>query len=215
MRTHDRVSTAAKVAALCIGAGFAAVPGLLSTARASQQQPTTGTTCGPAGRHALLERMAIAFGLSCDQKFQIEPLLHDEESVSKPLLRFAAFTPEEKRAVMLEVKVAARRQILPLLAPKQQKKMQQEIQTVSSGGAGLQGSHGNKGHTRKSEQLNADTFEAEESLSQAIENYSALTPEQKTHLILKVKQASLEYRDSPMTAGQKDAIQEDIRKLAP
>src|SRR6201996_455961 len=74
------------------------------------------------GKHLLLEKMTADFNLTCAQKDKIEPLLHDEESVSKPLLAFDAFTPEEKQAMMLKVKLAARAQIRPLLTPDQQKK---------------------------------------------------------------------------------------------
>jgi hypothetical protein len=90
--------------------------------------------CGIPGHHALLERMTNAFVLTCAQELKLEPLLHDEESVSKPLLAFQAFSADEKKAVMLQVKVAARRQIRQLLTPDQQTKMDAEIDTVSKGG---------------------------------------------------------------------------------
>ncbi len=120
-------------------------------ARAQDAQtaaPATAPTpaqCGIPGHHALLERMSAAFQLTCDQELKLEPLLHDEESVSKPLLRFQAFTPEQKKDVMLQVKVAARKQIRPLLTPAQQAKMDQEIDTVAKGGEGLQGGSGKQG----------------------------------------------------------------------
>ena len=41
------------------------------------------------GNHALLEKMAGDYGLSCPQEDKIEPMLHDEESVSKPLMMFS------------------------------------------------------------------------------------------------------------------------------
>src|SRR5947209_6394821 len=48
---------------------------------------------GIVGKHLLLEKMTEAFDLTCAQEEKIEPLLHDEESVSKPLLAYEAFTP--------------------------------------------------------------------------------------------------------------------------
>ena len=89
----------------------------------------TPAECGISGHHALLERMSEAFVLTCPQEQKLEPLLHDEESVSKPLLGFAAFTPEEKKDVMTQVKVAARKQIRPLLTPEQQERVYTRMAT--------------------------------------------------------------------------------------
>lgn len=88
----------------------------------------------PPGRHRLLERFTAQFGLTYDQQLQIEPLLHDEESVTKPILAYKALSPEEKQAMLKMVKIAARRQIRALLTPEQQKKMDEEIEQVSKGG---------------------------------------------------------------------------------
>src|SRR5437762_9496821 len=97
----------------------------------AQQPPCAGL---PPGKHSLLERFTAEFGLTCEQQLKVEPLLHAEESVSKPLLAFAAFTPEEQQAVMLKIKLAARRQVRGLLTPDQQRKMDAEIETTAKGG---------------------------------------------------------------------------------
>src|SRR5436305_4355963 len=93
------------------------------------QTPCAGL---PPGKHSLLERFTEQFGLTCEQQLKIEPLLHAEESVSKPLLGFAAFSPEEQRAVMTKIKLAARRQIKSQLTPDQQKEMDKEIESVKA-----------------------------------------------------------------------------------
>lgn len=188
------------------------------------QSPATAPTpaeCGIPGHHALLERMSAAFVLNCDQEKKLEPLLHDEESVSKPLLAFQAFSPEEKKAVMLQVKVAARRQILPLLTPEQQQKMDAEINTVSHGGEGLQGGGGKKGGGKKAggsngkkEEAAIDPFEAEESLSHAIEKYDALSETEKKELVLKVKQAALRPDAPPVTPEQAQMLKSEIEKMS-
>jgi Spy/CpxP family protein refolding chaperone len=166
--------------------------------------PPTPAECGIPGHHALLERMTAAFVLTCEQELKLEPLLHDEESVSKPLINFAAFTPEEKKDVMLEVKLAARKQILPLLTPEQQAKMNHEIDTVSKGGEGLQKGGGAKGGSakKKPDAAPIDPFQAQDALCQAITKYAALTTEQKSDLILKVKKASLRPDAPAMTPEQ-------------
>src|SRR3954453_8084291 len=120
------------------------------------QTPCAGL---PPGKHSLLERFTEQFGLTCEQQLKVEPLLHAEESVSKPLLAFTAFTPEEKQAVMLKIKLAARRQVRSLLTPDQQTKMDAEIDSVGKGGK--------KGGGKKAA-AKVDGFENEEALSQAI-----------------------------------------------
>src|SRR5579871_6265191 len=88
----------------------------------------------PPGRHVQLERMTAAMKLTCAQQLKIEPLLHDEESVTKPLLRFTSFTDEQRSEVMTKIKVVARRQIKSELTPEQQKWMDGDIESVSRGG---------------------------------------------------------------------------------
>lgn len=171
----------------------------------------TPAQCGIPGHHALLERMSEAFILTCPQEQKLEPLLHDEESVSKPLLRFQAFTPDEKREVMLEVKVAARLQIRPLLTPVQQTKMDAEIDAVSKGGG--MGGHGKAG-SKKTEPP-VDPYIAEQSLCDAITNYSALTDTEKEKLVLRVKTASLRPDAPAMTPDQARIVNEEIQKIAP
>jgi Spy/CpxP family protein refolding chaperone len=195
-------------------------------AEASAEQPAH---CGPEGNHALLERMTKAFGLSCEQKFQLEPYLHDEESVSKPLLAFGAFTPEEKTAFMLKVKIAARNQIKPMLTPEQQNLMDQDIDSVSKGGSGVKGDSGEakkggkkaeggeakKGGSKKGKKAVkiAPPFEGQQALCDAVNKYSAFSADQKRELVLEVKKASL--RDpSQLTPEQQKQIEADIQKLS-
>lgn len=177
----------------------------------------TPAQCGIPGHHALLERMSAAFELTCAQEQKLEPLLHDEESVSKPLLRFEAFTFDEKKAVMQQVKVAARKQIRPLLTPEQQVKMDQEIDTVSKGGEGLQKGNGKQGDSKGSEKKTQDPidpFVAEESLSDAISKYAAFSADEKTALILKVKKASRRPEAPQMTPEQAKIVDASIKQLS-
>lgn len=176
----------------------------------AQAKAPTPAECGIPGHHALLERMSEAFDLDCDQERKLEPLLHDEESVSKPLINFRAFTPEEKKDVMREVKIAARKQILPLLTPEQQTKMEAEIDTVSKGGEGLQKGNGNGGHRKKANTTPVDPFEAEQALCRALQNYSAFSPEQKKELIRKVEQASIRPDAPQMSPDQQNQIRKEI-----
>src|SRR5579859_555199 len=187
-------------------------------ASSDSPQPAPAACEGlPAGKHALLERMAAAFGLTCEQEVKIEPLLHSEESVSKPLLRFVAFSPEEKQGMMLKIKVAARRQIRPLLTPDQQKKMDAEIEAVSKGSSdalsGDKKGGGKKGGGKKAE-ASADPFDAEESLSQAISNYTALSSEEQKAMTLQVKQAARRDTAPPLTPEQQKKIDADIQQLS-
>lgn len=191
---------------------------LAISASARSQEPAATTAsaptpaeCGIPGHHALLERMSAAFVLSCDQEKKLEPLLHDEESVSKPLLSFQAFTPDEKKEVMLEVKVAARKQILPLLNPEQQTKMDAEIDATSKGG-GMGGHNGKAGGKKKVEPA-VDPFLAEQNLCEAISKYSALSDEQKNSLILRVKKASLRPEAPPLTPDQAKTVRAEIEKM--
>ena len=200
------------MAFLCAPAVLHAAPQATQAASSAPQPASSPCEGLPPGRHALLERMTAAFELTCDQELKIEPLLHDEESVSKPLLRFTAFSPEEKKAVMLKIKVAARRQIRPLLTAEQQKKMDHEIEAVSKGNSDAL-SGGNKSSSKKVE-ANVDPYDGEESLSQAIANYSALSQEEKKELILQVKQAARRDSAPQLTAEQQKKIDADIRQLS-
>jgi Spy/CpxP family protein refolding chaperone len=210
MKMHLNQPRKATIAISALTLALAFAPMSYAKAIASQdaapapKAPPTPAECGIPGHHALLERMTAAFVLTCEQELKLEPLLHDEESVSKPLINFAAFTPEEKKDVMLEVKLAARKQILPLLTPDQQTKMNQEINTVSKGREGLQKGGGAKGGNakKKSDAAPIDPFQAQDALCQAITKYAALTAEQKSDLILKVKKASLRPDAPALTPEQ-------------
>jgi hypothetical protein len=158
------------------------------------------------GHHALLEKMTDAFGLTCKQEQVIEPMLHDEESVTKPLLAFAAFTPEERQGMMLKIKLAARAQIRPFLTPDQQQKSDAEASATAAASAG----GGKGGKTVKQ----VEPFVAEESLSDAIVAYSAFSPQQKKELTLQVKKASRRPDAPQLTPEQAAKIDADIKKLS-
>lgn len=163
------------------------------------------------GKHALLEKMTEAFSLTCAQEVKIEPLLHDEESVSKPLLAYAAFTPEEKQAMMLKVKLAARVQIRPLLTPAQQKKSDAEAADVAAKGEKPKKS-GKKDSAKKEVKI-ADAFAGEEALSDAILRYTALTRDQKKEMLMDVKTAARREGAPELTPEQQAKIDADIKAL--
>ena len=177
----------------------AALPALAQTA------PCAGL---PGGKHALLERFTAEFELTCAQQLQVEPLLHAEEAVSKPLLAFAAFTPEEQQAVMLKIKLAARRQVRGLLTAEQQKKMDGEIDSTAKGGKG-----GKKGAPKK-EAPKVDGFENEEALSLAVANYAALLPGEKQAMTLGIKRAARRGDTLQLNAEQQKKIDADIQRLS-
>jgi len=159
------------------------------------------------GKHALLEKMTESFGLTCKQEDIIEPLLHDEETVTKPLLAFQAFTPEERQAVMLKIKLAARVQIRPYLTPDQQVKSDAEAAATAASSAG--GGKGGKAAPKP-----VEGFAAEETLSDAIAAYSAFTPEQKKELQLEVKKVARRPNAPSLTPEQAAKIDADIKKLS-
>lgn len=161
------------------------------------------------GKHALLERMTADFGLTCAQEDKIEPLLHDEESVSKPLLAYAAFTPEEKQVMMLKVKLAARAQIRPLLTPEQQKKSDAETDQVAEGNR----KHGRKDGTSKNVPIQQDAFKGEEDLTNALAAYTAFSVKERQQLILQVKQAARREGAPALSSDQAAKIDADIKVL--
>ena len=158
----------------------------------------------PPGKHALLERMTAQFGLTCDQELKIEPLLHDEESVTKPLLKFTSFSQEEQQAVMLTIKLAARRQVRAYLTPEQQKGMDSEVESVSKGGK-------KKGAAKKVDIVPG--LDGEEELSAAIVKYVALTAEEKKAMLLKVKNAARNDGALALSAAQQGKLDAEIRDL--
>src|SRR6516162_6650363 len=179
---------------------------LLSIATAASAQTAPPPCAGlPPGRHALLERMTAQFGLTCEQELKIEPLLHDEESVTKPLLKFTSFTREQQQKVMLTIKLAARRQVRQYLTADQQKGMDGEVESVSKGDGG--------------KKKDAKAVEAvpglgvEEELSAAIVKYAALNAEEKKAMLLKVKTAARKDAALQLTAEQQAKLDSEIRNL--
>jgi hypothetical protein len=189
---------------------------ILMSGQLLAQDPAAATATAPridnpncpeiVGKHALLEKMTESFGLTCKQEDIIEPLLHDEESVTKPLLAFTTFTPEERQSVMLKIKLAARAQIRPHLTPEQQTKSDAEAAATAASSAG----GGKGGKTVKA----TDAFQAEENLCDAIAKYSAFAPEMKKELTLQVKQAARRPGAPELTADQAAKIDADIKKLS-
>jgi hypothetical protein len=57
-------------------------------------------------------------------------------------------------------------------------------------------------------------FDNEEQLSEAINNYSALTPDEKKEMVLQVKTAARRNNGSQLTADQVSKLDADIRQLS-
>jgi hypothetical protein len=89
----------------------------------------------PPGHHNVLEGMAAKFGLTPEQELWIEPQLHAEESVTKPILHYKALGSQDQQRILLIIKVAARLQIRTLLTPSQQLLMDKEIESVKASAA--------------------------------------------------------------------------------
>ena len=132
--------------------------------------------------------------------------------MSKPLLSFDAFTPEEKQAMMLKVKLAARVQIRPLLNPEQQKRSDAEAASVAAAGEKPK-KGGKKGATPKAGAKEVEPFAGEEALSDALLRYSALTREQKKEMLLEVKMAARRDGAPELTPEQAAKIDGDIKQL--
>lgn len=173
-------------------------------------QQTTPCAGLPPGRHALLERLSAQFGLTCDQQLKIEPLLHNEESVTKPLLKFTSLSPEQKQDMMLTIKLAARRQVRSELTPEQQKDMDKEVENVSREAH----SHTASGKKAASKEVEPTPgLASEEVLSKAIVNYSALTAEERKTMLLKVKEAARNDNALQLTPEQQRQLDTEIQDL--
>lgn len=188
-RSAKRLRQTALCAALCVAA-------------AQAQQPCPGL---PPGRHALLERLTDQLKLTCEQQLKIEPMLHDEESVTKPLLKFSALSADEKAAIMTTVKLAARRQVRSVLTPEQQKGMDSEVDSVTKSG-------GKKKGGAKAAEITPGLGD-EETLSKAITAYVALMPEEKKAMLANVKRAALADAALQLTAEQRSQLEAEIRNL--
>ena len=163
----------------------------------------------PPGKHTQLERMAVGMDLTCEQQLQIERLLHDEESVTKPLLRFTSFSADERQEVMTKIKLVARRQIRSQLTPEQQKWMDQDMENVAKSGK--------KGGVKtavKKDIANTDALADEETLSKSVMNYSALLPDEKKTMVLQVKKAARNDSDLQLTPEQQKKLDAEIQELS-
>jgi hypothetical protein len=172
------------------------------SAAAVAAQPCAGL---PPGKHALLERLTAQLGLTCEQQLKIEPMLHNEESVTKPLLKFSSITAEERQEIMQTIKLAARRKVRTVLTAEQQKGMDQEVESVSKGG--------NKGGGKKVAPEATPSLDVEETLSKAIIAYDALAPEEKKAMLLKVKRAARADSALQLTTDQQKALDKEISDL--
>ena len=89
-----------------------------SSSKESDDDETSVPVCPQiVGPHPLLETLTRELGLTCPQEIRILPLMHDEEAVTKPLLAYAAFTPEERQGMLLQVELAARAKVGPFCCP--------------------------------------------------------------------------------------------------
>lgn len=85
-------------------------------------------------KHALLDRWTRAFGLTEEQRLWIEPQLHAEEALTKPVLGYKALSDDDRQQILLIIKIAARKQIRILLTPSQQKLMDADIAQTKENG---------------------------------------------------------------------------------
>ena len=93
------------------------------------------------GSHPLLEKLTLELHLTCQQEVKLLPLMHDEEAAIRPLLVYAAFTPEERQAMLLQVELAARAQVRPVASVPVPSfsKWRAESRTSRQTGTGLDG----------------------------------------------------------------------------
>jgi hypothetical protein len=159
----------------------------------------------PPGKHANLERMTAGMNLTCEQQLRIEPLLHDEESVSKPLLKFTSFSSDERGEFMNKVKIAARRQIREQVRADQQQWMDRDIQSVKSSGKKSGGD---------ATAAAPGSFDDQETLSNAVMNYKALSAAEKKEMVLQVKRAARNDSALKLTPEQKKKLDEEMRQLS-
>ena len=183
------------------------VPALVLTAGPIAQQAPPPCAGLPPGKHAVLERMSVDFGLTCEQQLKAEVILHSEESVTKPLLKFASFTADQRQAVMTTIKLAARRQIRPLLTPDQQIKLDKDMADVAKGGK-------TGGGKRTTPSPQASTFDDEEALATALTKYDALTAGERKALVLQVKRAARADASLQLTRDQQKTLDQEITALS-
>jgi hypothetical protein len=184
----------------------AAAAALLIPAQVFAQTAPAPCAGLPPGKHSLLERMTAQFGLTCEQELKIEPLLHDEESVTKPLLKFSSFTREQQQEVMLTIKLAARRQVRQYLTAEQQKGMDAEVESVAKSAGGKK-----KPDTKQAPAVTG--LAGEEELSAAIVRYAALTPGEKKAMLIKVKTAARGDATLQLSAGEQAKLDAEIGDL--
>jgi hypothetical protein len=152
--------------------------------------------------------MTASYGLTCDQQLKVEPLLHDEESVSRPLLRFASFSPEQQQAAMTTIKLAARREIRSLLVPEQQSLLDQEM-NLAKAGAG----RGRRGSAAGDPTSKPAGLDDEEALSRAVARYAALTPAEKRALLIAIKQAARADSARELSEEQRRKLDSELAEL--
>jgi hypothetical protein len=189
------------------GGGGGGKSGGGSSSEDSQDDDTSLPVCPQiVGSHPLLEKLTMELRLSCQQEVRILPLMHDQEAVNKPLLAYAAFTPEERQAMQLKVELAARAKVRPFLLPEQQNKSDANAASEAAKAPKKIGK-------KKMPPVSTDAFASEEALSSALDLYSALTTAQKKDMILEVKLAARRDGAPALTPEQAAKIDADIAFL--
>ena len=183
---------------------------LFDTWAIAQDTPAAKCEGLPPGKHVQLERMTAAMNLTCAQQHKIEVLLHAEESVTKPLLRFNSFNAEQRAEVMTTIKVVARRQIKTELTPDQQKWMDGDIESVSKGGKKGGGKKGAANTVNPS----ADPLADQDALCKAVLAYSALRPVEKRAIVKSVKTATLNDSNLQLAKEQRDRLDTELKDMA-
>ena len=175
-----------------------------------QEAPAAKCEGLPPGKHVQLERMTEAMKLTCPQQLKIEVLLHAEESVTRPLLRFTSFSVEQRTEVMTKIKIAARRQIKTELTPVQTKWMDDDIESVSKGGKKA----GGKKAAAKSAPPSSDPLADQDSLCKAAMAYAALLPDEKQAIVLAVKKAALNDGNLQLSPVQRSRLETELQALS-
>jgi Spy/CpxP family protein refolding chaperone len=213
MRAITRISSALLLGIFITGAMWA---------QTTEQSTTPAPNAAP-GPHKMMGRnhdglrgfdgMAQQLNLSDQQKTQFQSLMQNQRQQAQALRNDASLTPEQKRDKLKQLRQSNHQQMMGILTPEQQQKLQQFRSEHKGMGPGKMGPGGMGPMARLN--LTPDQkskldpiFQSSRQQFQAVRNDTSLTPEQKQAKIREIQQGTHSQIQSILTPEQQQQWQQ-------
>lgn len=207
MRALTRISIALLLGTFIGGAAWA---------QATDQNATPSTAApgprnpGMMGRHhdgqSGYERMSQQLNLTDQQKTQMQSLMQSQRQQAQAIRQDTALTAEQKKDKLQQLRQSNHQQMMSLLTPDQQQKLQQ-LRSERKGMGGGMGPAARLNLTPDQKSKLDPIFQSSRQQVQAVRNDSSLTPEQKQAKISEIRQNTQSQINGILTPEQQQQWQ--------